>query len=199
MLLLCDGHKLFDSGYGSVTSGYYFDPRGRIHTESVRRGEGPRFSPVERQNFRASQIVRPIGDLPAAVHGIADGTMKLGPCSVGYIDGSGQPGTEMRCSFNEWTASFVAAYDLWSCHSLVGYGSSIRDVVREAGHDPLELDGMIRGGPNPYDGLPDLARRFCGKRQELEAQGDSTVVELVAPLARPLPRSTSRRRRLPGR
>ncbi len=117
------------------------------------------------------------------VYGIADGTMKLGPCSVGFISQSGQPGTEMSCSFNEWTASFVAAYDLWSCHSLVGYGSSIRDLVREAGHDPLELDGMIRGGPNPYDGLPDLARRFCGRRQELETQGHSTVVELVAPLA----------------
>ncbi|MYA63079.1 MAG: hypothetical protein F4022_01320 [Gemmatimonadetes bacterium] len=143
----------------------------------------PRFSPVERQDFRAWQVVRPIADLPAVVHGIADGTMKLGPCSVGFISRSGQPGTEMSCSFNEWTASFVAAYDLWSCHSLVGYGSLIWDVVREAGHDPLELDGMIRGGPNPYDGLPDLARRFCGRRQELEAQGHSTVVELVAPLA----------------
>ena len=82
----------------------------------------PRFSPVERQEFRAWQVVRPVTDLPAVVHGIADGTLRLGPCSVGYGSSSGQPGTEMSCSFNEWTASFVAAYDLWSCHSLVGYG-----------------------------------------------------------------------------
>ena len=145
--------------------------------------EVPRFPPVERQDFRAWQVVRPVRDLPAVVHGIADGTMKLGPCSVGYISRPGQPGTEMRCSFNAWTASSVAGCDMWSCHSLVGYGSSIWDVVREAGHDPLELDGMIRGGPNPYDGLPDLPRRFCGRCQELAAQGHSTVVDLVAPLA----------------
>ena len=90
---------------------------------------------------------------------------------------------DMRCHFNEWTAPYSAEYDLWSGHSLVGYGSSIWDVVRQAGHDPLELDGMIRGGPNPYDGLPDLARRFCGRLRGLEVHGTSTVVELVAPLA----------------
>ena len=143
----------------------------------------PRFSPVERQDFRAWQVVRPIADLPAVVHGIADGTIKLRPRSVRYISPSDQPGIEMRCHFNEWTASYSADYDLWNGHSLVGYGSSIWDVVREVGHDPLELDGMIRGGPNPYDGLPDLAHRFCGRRRGLEAQATSTVVELVAPLA----------------
>ncbi len=90
---------------------------------------------------------------------------------------------DMRCRFHEWTASYGAEYDLWSGHSLVGYGSSIWDVVRRAGHEPLELDGMIRGGPNPYDGLPDLARRFCGRLRGLEVHGTSTVVELVAPLA----------------
>ena len=143
----------------------------------------PRFSPVKRQDFRAWQVVRPIADLPAVVRGIADGMTKLRPRSVRYISRSDQPGTEMRCSFNEWTASYSAEYDLWSCHSLVGYGSSIWDVVTEAGHDPLELDGMIRGGPNPYDGLPDLVRRFCARLRGLEVRGTSTVVEVIAPLA----------------
>ena len=40
--------------------------------------EVPRFSPVERQDFRACQVVRPIEDLPAVVHGIADGTNEAG-------------------------------------------------------------------------------------------------------------------------
>ena len=117
------------------------------------------------------------------VRGIVNGMTKLGPRTVRYISRSDQPGTEMRCSFNEWTASYSAEYDLWSCHSLVGYGSSIWDVVTEAGHEPLELDGMIRGGPNPYDGLSDLVRRFCARLRGLEVRGTSTVVELVAPLA----------------
>ena len=90
---------------------------------------------------------------------------------------------EMRCQFNDWTAPYSAEYDLWSGHSLVGYGSSIWEVVTQAGHDPLELDGMIRGGPNPYDGLPDLVRRFCARLRGFEVQGTGTVVELVAPLA----------------
>ena len=143
----------------------------------------PSFLPVERPNVRAWQVVRPIADLPAVVRGIAEGMMKLQPRSVRYISRSDQLGMEMRCHFNEWTAAYSAEYDLWSGHSLVGYGPSIWDVVSQAGHDPLELDGMIRGGPNPYDGLPDLARRFCGRLRGLEVQDTSTVVELVAPLA----------------
>ena len=143
----------------------------------------PEFSPVERQDFRAWQVVRPVADLPDVVRGIAHGTVKLRPRSVRYFSRSDEPGTEMRCTFSEWTASYAAEYDLWSCHSLVGYGSSIWDLVRQAGHDPLELDGMIRGGPNPYDGLPDLVRRFCARLQALEVRGTSSVVELIAPLA----------------
>ena len=42
---------------------------------------------------------------------------------------------------------------------------------------------MIRGGPNPYDGLPDLSSRFCRRIRGLEVHRTSTVVELVAPLA----------------
>ncbi len=117
------------------------------------------------------------------VRGIANGMTKLRPRSVRYSSKSGQPAAEMRCSFNELAASFVAEYDLWSCHSLVGYGSSISDVVKQAGHDPWELDGMIRGGPNAYDGLPDLVRRFCARPQGLKVWSTSTVAELIAPLA----------------
>lgn len=164
---------------------------GRRWVNLVTRGfldhRGPRsvtkFPPVERPDVRAWQVVRPIADLPAVVRGIADGIMKLRPLFVRYTSRSEQLGMEMRCHFNEWTASYGSDYDLWSGHSLVGYGSSIWDVVRQAGHNPLELDGMIRGGPNPYDGLPDLACRFCGRLRGLEVQGTSTVVELVAPLA----------------
>lgn len=143
----------------------------------------PRFPPVERPDVRAWQVVRPIAELPAVVRGIADGMMKVRPRFVRYTSRSDQLGMDMRCHFNEWTAPYGAEYDHWSGHSLVGYGSSIWDVVKQAGHDPVELDGMIRGGPNPYDGLPDLARRFCGRLRGLEVRGTSTVVELVAPLA----------------
>ena len=144
----------------------------------------PRFSPVERRRFRAWQVVRPVADLPAVVRGITNGMMKLRPRYVRYVGQSGQPATDIRYSFNELAGSYrTAAYDLWSCHSLVGYGSSIFDVVRQAGHDPFELDGMIRGGPNAYDGLPDLVRRFCARPRGLKIQGTMSVVELIAPLA----------------
>ena len=110
--------------------------------------------------------------------------MKLRPRYVRCVGKSGQTTTDIRYSFNELAGAYrTAEYDLWSCHSLVGYGSSIFDVVRQAGHDPFELDGMIRGGPNAYDGLPDLARRFCARPQGLKIQGNTTVVELIAPLA----------------
>ena len=144
----------------------------------------PRLSPVDRRDFRAWQVVRPIADLPAVVRGIAGGTAKLRPRSVRYVQKSGQPTVDLRYSFSELAASYqTAEYDLWSCHTLVGYGCSIFDVVRHAGHDPFELDGMIRGGPNPYDGLPDLVRRFCARPRGLKIQGNTTVVELIAPLA----------------
>ena len=144
----------------------------------------PRLSPVDRRDFRAWQVVRPIADLSAVVRGIAGGMAKLRPRSVRYVQKSGQPTVDMRYSFSELAASYqTAEYDLWSCHTLVGYGSSIFDVVRQAGHDPFELDGMIRGGPNAYDGLPDLVRRFCARPRGLKIQGDTTVVELIAPLA----------------
>lgn len=138
----------------------------------------PRFSPVDRQHFRAWQVVRPVADLPAVVRGIANG-----PRSVRYIGQSGDPATDIRYSFNELAAPYRdARYDLWSCHALVGYGSSMWEVVSQAGHDPLELDSMIRGGPNAYDGLSDLTRRFCTRPRELEVR-NTTVIELLAPLA----------------
>ncbi len=144
----------------------------------------PCFSPVERSQFRAWQVVRPVEDLPLIVCGIANGVMKLRPQSVRYVDEPRQPATDIRYSFNELAGSYrTAEYDLWSCHSLVGFGSSIFDVVKQGGHDPFELDGMIRGGPNAYDGLPDLVRRFCARPRGLKIQGNTTVVELIAPLA----------------
>ena len=144
----------------------------------------PRLSPVERQDVRAWQVVRPVADLPAVVHGIAGDMVRLRPRYVRYAGQSDQPATDFRYSFSELAASYqTAEYDLWSCHTLVGYGPSISNVVRQAGHDPFELDGMIRGGPNAYDGLPDLVRRFCARPQGLKIQGNTTVVELIAPLA----------------
>ena len=144
----------------------------------------PRFRSVKRPHFRAWQIVRPVADLPTVVRGIANGMMKLRPRYVRYVGPSGQAATDIGYSFNELDGSYrTAEYDLWSCHALVGYGSSIFEVVKQAGHDPFELDGMIRGGPNAYDGLPDLVRRFCARPRGLKIQGNATVVELIAPLA----------------
>ena len=106
----------------------------------------PRLSPVDRPDFRAWQVVRPIADLSDVVRGIVGGTAKLRPRSVTYAPKSAQPPFDLRYSFSELAASYQAAeYDLWSSHTLVGYGSSIFDVVRQAGHDPFELDGMIPG------------------------------------------------------
>ena len=144
----------------------------------------PRLSPVVRRDVRAWQVVRPVADLPAVVRGIAGGMAKLRPRSVRYVDESGQPTVDLRYSFSELATSYqTAEYDLWSCHTLVGYGSSIFEVARQAGLDPFELDGMIRGGSNAYDGLPDLVRRFCARPRGLKIQGNTTVVELIAPLA----------------
>ena len=144
----------------------------------------PRFLAVERPQFRAWQIVRPVADLPAIVRGIGDGMMRLRPRYVGYVGRRGRAATDIRYSFNELDGTYrTAKYDLWSCHSLVGYGTSIFKVVRKAGHDPFELDGMIRGGPHAYDGLPDLVRRFCGRPRDLEIRDSATIVELIAPLA----------------
>ncbi len=42
---------------------------------------------------------------------------------------------------------------------------------------------MIRGGPNAYDGLSDLVRRFCGRPRGLDVRGNTTAIELIAPLA----------------
>lgn len=144
----------------------------------------PRLSPVHRPDFRAWQVVRPIAELSAVVRGIAGGVAKLRPRAVRYVPKSGQPPVDLRYSFSELAASYqVAEYDLWSGHTLVGYGATVFEVVRQAGHDPFELDGMIRGGPNAYDGLPDLVRRFCARPRGLKIQGNTTVVELIAPLA----------------
>lgn len=165
---------------------------GRLWVNLVTRGfldhrtprSVPRRSAVDRRDFRAWQVVRPIADLSAVVCGIADGVAKLRPRSVRYVQKSGQPTVDLRYCFSELAASYQnAEYDLWSSHTLVGYGSTIFDVVRQAGRDPFELDGMIRGGPNAYDGLPDLVRRFCSRPRGLEIQGNTTVVELIAPLA----------------
>ena len=144
----------------------------------------PRRSPVERRQFRAWQVVRPVADVPAVVRGIANGTMRLRPRYVRYVGQSGQPAIDLSYSFNELAGSYrSAAYGLWSRHSLVGYGATVFELVKQAGHDPFELDGMIRGGPNAYDGLPDLVRRFCTRSEGLKIHSTMSVVELIAPLA----------------
>ena len=143
----------------------------------------PKFSSVNRQYFRAWQVVRPIADLPAVVRGIESGTVKLRPRSVGYMGGSSQSAPVMQYVFSEMAASYRRVeYDPWTCHALVGQGSSTWEVVKQAGHDPEEIDSMIRGGPNAYDGLSDLVRKFCARPRGLEVRGNTTVIELIAPL-----------------
>ena len=147
-------------------------------------GRSPRFSPVERSDFRAWQTVLPIADLPGVVQGVVSGKAKLRRSSVPYVGGSGQPKMEVRYAFSEFSASYRSAeYDAWSCHALLGHGSSIWEIVRQAGLDPLALDCMIRSGPNAYDGLSDLMRRFCAHNGGSEVQRSRTVCDLIAPLA----------------
>ena len=144
----------------------------------------PTFPPVDRQYFRAWQVVRPIVDLPAVVRGIVSGTVKLRPRSVGYISPTSQFAPAMKYVFSELAASYRRVeYDLWACHALVGQGSSTWEVVSEAGHDALEVDSMIRGGLNPYDGFSDLVRKFCVRPRGLEVGNKTTVIELIAPIA----------------
>ena len=91
----------------------------------------PKFSPVDRQYFRAWQVVRPIVDLPAVVRGIVSGTVKLRPRSVGYMGGLSQSAPAMQYVFSEMAASYRRVeYDLWACHALVGQGSSMWEIVR---------------------------------------------------------------------
>ena len=91
---------------------------------------------------------------------------------------------EMRCVFSDLAASHRSAeYDLWSCHALVGNGSSIWQFAGQALPDPLDLDHVIRSGPNAYDGFSDLVRRFCARPGAPGIQGEITVVDLIAPLA----------------
>lgn len=144
----------------------------------------PRFLSVNRSAVRAWQAVLPVADLSRVVHGIISGAAKLGQSSVQYIAGSDSPEMEMRCVFSDLAASYRSAeYDAWSCHALVGHGSSIWQFVGQALPDPLDLDNVIRSGPNAYDGLSDLVRRFCTRPWAPGIQGDSTVVDLIAPLA----------------
>ena len=144
----------------------------------------PKFCSVDRPDLRAWQVVLPIAHLPGVVRGIAGGKTKLRPRSVRYIGRSSEAPTDIRYVFGELAAPYQSAeYDLWSCHALVDHGFSMWDVVRQAGHDPGELDSMIRGGPNAYDGLSDLVRRFCGRPRGLDVRGNTTAIELIAPLA----------------
>ena len=182
-----------DSGFwGSIDLRFCAVRSGRRWVNVVTRGfldhraprSVPRLSPVDRPDFRAWQVVRPIAELSAVVRGIDGGVAKLRPRAVRYVAKPGEPPLDLRYSFSELAASYqTAEYDLWSGHTLVGYGPTIFDVVSQAGHVPFELDGMIRGGRNPYDGLPDLVRRFCFRPRGLEIHGTLTVVELIAPLA----------------
>ncbi len=144
----------------------------------------PRFVPVNCPAFRAWQAVLPIADLPRLVHGIISGAAEVGRSSVQFIGGSDSPAIEMRCVFSDLAASYRSAeYDAWSCHALVGHGSSIWKFVGQALPDPLDLDNVIRSGPNAYDGLSDLVRRFGGRPGAPGTQGDISVVDLIAPLA----------------
>ena len=144
----------------------------------------PKFSAVNRSAVRAWQAVLPIADLPRVVHGITSGAAKLGRSSVQYIAGPDSSAMEMRYVFSDLAGSYGSAeYDLWSCHALVGNGSSIWQFVGQALPNPLDLDHVIRSGPNAYDGLSDLVQRFCARPRAHGIQGDTTVVDLIAPLA----------------
>ena len=147
-------------------------------------GSVPAFSPVERSDFRAWQAVLPTTDLPGVVRGIVSGKAKLGRSSVEYAGGSDQPAMDVRYVFSDLSASYrTAGYDPWSCHALVGHGSSMWQAVRQAVANPLDLDNLIRSGPKAYDGLSDLVRNFCARPGALEIQRTATVFELIAPLA----------------
>ena len=144
----------------------------------------PRFSQVHRPDFRAWQVVLPIAGLPGVVRGIASGTAKLRPQPVRYIGRSSQPATTSDTLSVSWPARIrVPSTMPGAVTALVDHGSSMWDVVRHAGHDPWELDSMIRSGPNAYDGLSDLVRRFCGRPGGLDVRGNTTAIELIAPLA----------------
>jgi len=143
----------------------------------------PSFCPVERQHFLAWQVVRPVADLPSIVHGIASGRAKLGPRPVRYLDQSSSAPTDIRYAFGELAALYRSAEYSWTCHALVAHGSSMWRLVQQAGHDPGELDDTIRGGPNAYDGLSDLVRRFCARLRRLDIRESTTVIELSAPMA----------------
>ena len=69
----------------------------------------PRFRPVERRQFRAWQVVRPVADLSDVVRGIGSGIVKLRPRYVRYADQSEQTATELRYAFSELGSYRMAA------------------------------------------------------------------------------------------
>ncbi len=118
------------------------------------------------------------------VRGIASGTADLKSGSVRYRGRSNDAPRNIQCVFGEAAAPYRSAeHDSWSCHALLVHGSSMWGLVREAGHDPFELDDMIRGGPNAYDGLSDLVRTFCSRPRRFDMRSSTTIIDLVAPLA----------------
>ena len=144
----------------------------------------PRYSPVVRPDFRAWQDVLPIAELPALVRGIASGTADLKSGSVRYRGRSNDAPRNIQYVFGERAAPYRSAeHDSWTCHALLVHESSMWGLVREAGHDPFELDDMIRGGPNAYDGLSDLVRTFCSRPRRFDMRSSTTIIDLVAPLA----------------
>lgn len=147
-------------------------------------GSIPGFPPVIRSDFRAWQDVLPIAELPAVVRGIASGTADLGFGCVTYRGRSNDAPRDIQYAVRELAAPYRSTeHDSWSCHALLGHGSSMWDLVRAAGRDPFELEGMIRSGPNAYDGLAHLMRAFCARPRRFDIRTSTTIIELIAPLA----------------
>ncbi len=156
----------------------------RGYLDHRRAEEVERLKTVDRDRLKAWQFVLPIQQLEPLVNGVVAGRIKVRPRSLFVIDGEAKSRHDVNYYFNDLASPYQPArYTLWSGHSLVAYGPTIWDLVRRSGLDPLELDNIVRAGPNPYDGFAGLVRSFHGRPGAFSDQSSSSVFELIAPMA----------------
>jgi hypothetical protein len=154
----------------------YLDPR---PPEQV-----PALGTVPRDRLSAWQAVAPSSQLESVVEGWVAGKIPLKPRTLWVFGEEDSTGRHSLSSFfdDRGSPSRVHRTGGWSAYTLIGYGPSVHDLVRDAGLSPQSLDNMIRGGPTPYDGYAGLADRFIGTTAPVGYLSSSSVFEIVAPI-----------------
>lgn len=142
----------------------------------------PRLRQVDRCNLACWQVVLPIKSLGSVLTGMESGFFSRRPRAVAYRSNSDDSAPILDYRFQELSGAYPTLDHEWSCHALISYYSSMWDLIREAGIDPLDIDNLLRAGANPHDGIADLAASFHQRRGSLGLQGSTAILELLAPV-----------------